>query len=31
MSLIGCYWMLQNASVTASTVFELTRENQLGQ
>ena len=30
MSLIECYWMLQNSSVTAFTVFELLRENQLG-
>ena len=30
MSLIKCYWMLQNSSVTAFTVFELLRENQLG-
>ena len=29
MTLIECYWMLQNSSVTASTVFELLRENQL--
>ena len=27
MSLIECYWMLQNAMVTALTVFELLREN----
>ena len=27
MSLIECYWMLQNSSVTAFTVFELLREN----
>ena len=30
MSLIKCYWMLQNSSVTAFTVFELLRENHLG-
>ena len=30
MSLIECYWMLQNSRVTAFTVFELLRENQLG-
>ena len=29
ISLIVCYWMLQNAMVTALTVFELLRENQL--
>ena len=29
-SLIKCYWMLQNARVTAFTVFELLWENQLG-
>ena len=29
MSLIECYCMLQNAMVTAFTVFELLRENQL--
>ena len=29
MSLIECYWMLQNSRVTAFTVFELLRENQL--
>ena len=28
MSLIRCYWMLQNARVLAFTVFELLRENQ---
>ena len=28
MSLIECYWMLQNSRVTAFTVFELLRENQ---
>ena len=30
MSLIECYWMLQNSSVTVFTVFRLLRENQLG-
>ena len=30
ISLIECYWMLQNSSVTAFTVFESLRENQLG-
>ena len=30
MSLIKCYWMLQNSRVTAFTVFELLLENQLG-
>ena len=30
MFLIECYWMLQNSRVTAFTVFELWRENQLG-
>ena len=30
MSLIECYWMLQNPRVTTFTVFELLRENQLG-
>ena len=30
MSLIECYWMLQNARVTAFTVSELLRENQHG-
>ena len=30
MSLIECYWMLKNLRVTAFTVFELLRENQLG-
>ena len=29
MSLIECYWMLQNSRVTTFTVFELLRENQL--
>ena len=29
MSLIECYWMLQNSRVTAFTVFELLGENQL--
>ena len=28
MFLIKCYWMMQNASVTAFTVSELLRENQ---
>ena len=30
MSPIKCYWMLQNARVTAFTVFELLKENQQG-
>ena len=30
MSLIECYWMLQNSRVTTFTVFELLRESQLG-
>ena len=30
LSLIECYWMLQNSRVIAFTVFELLRENQLG-
>ena len=30
MSLIEFYWMLQNSRITAFTVFELLRENQLG-
>ena len=30
MSLLECYWMLQNSRVTAFTVFALFRENQLG-
>ena len=30
MSLTECYWMLQNSRVTAFTIFELLRENQLG-
>ena len=30
ISLIECYWMLQNYRVTAFTVFELLRENQSG-
>ena len=30
ISLIKCYYMLQNARVTASTVSELLRENQQG-
>ena len=29
MSLIECYWMLQNSRVAAFTVFDLLRENQL--
>ena len=29
ISLIECYWMLQNTRVTAFTVFVLLRENQL--
>ena len=29
MSLIECYWILQNSRVTAFTIFELLRENQL--
>ena len=29
MSLMECYWMLQNARVTSFTVLELLRENQL--
>ena len=29
MSLIECYWMLQNTRVAASTIFELLRKNQL--
>ena len=29
MSLIECYWMLQNSRVTAFTIFEFLRENQL--
>ena len=28
MSLVKCYWMLQNARVTAFTMSELLRENQ---
>ena len=31
MSLIECYLMLQNSRVTAFTVLELLRENQLGE
>ena len=31
MSIIECYWMLQNSRVTAFTVFELLRKNQLGE
>ena len=30
MSLIECYWILQNSRVTAFIVLELLRENQLG-
>ena len=30
MSLIECYWMRQDSSVTPFTVFELLKENQLG-
>ena len=30
MSLIKCYWMLQNARVTAFTIFDLLGENQQG-
>ena len=30
MSIMKCYWMLQNARVTAFTVSELLRENQQG-
>ena len=30
MSVIKCYWMLQNFRVTVFAVFELWRENQLG-
>ena len=30
MCLIECYWSLQNFSVTAFTILELLRENQLG-
>ena len=30
MSLINCYWMLQNARVTAFIVSELLKENQQG-
>ena len=30
MSLTECYWMLQNSRVTAFTVFEFLKENQLG-
>ena len=29
MSLMECYWMLQNSRVAAFTVFDLLRENQL--
>ena len=28
MSLLKCYWMVENARVTPFTVFELLRENQ---
>ena len=28
--IIECYWMLQNSRVTAFTIIELLRENQLG-
>ena len=31
MSLIKCYWMLQNARITAFTVSELLRGNQKGE
>ena len=31
MFLIECYWMLQNSTVTAFAVFELLREDQLGE
>ena len=31
MSLRACYWMIQNARVTANTGFELLRENQQGE
>ena len=31
MSLIEWYWMLQNSRVTAFTVFQLLRENHLGE
>ena len=30
LSVIECYWMLQNSRVTAFTALELLRENQLG-
>ena len=30
MFLIECYWILQNSRVTAFTIFELLRQNQLG-
>ena len=30
MSVIECYWILQNSRVTAFTVLELLKENQLG-
>ena len=31
MFLIECYWMLQNSRITAFTILELLRENQLGE
>ena len=31
ISLRACYWMIQNARVTANTVFELLRQNQQGE
>ena len=31
MSLMKCYWMLQNARVTTFTVFELLRKNKTGE
>ena len=30
MSLMKLYWMLQNAKITAVTIFELLNENQKG-
>ena len=30
MSLMKCYWMLQNSKVTAFNVYDLLRENQQG-
>ena len=30
MFLMECYWILQNSRVTAFTIFELLRQNQLG-